>query len=149
MSEYLCSVRLYEKVYYLSKEGRERVGCEKVLKKTNQVMHYLMRNDLYLAFGCPSTWKNEVKLEVANEVTVIADALFINEKRYCICEIDHLQKMSVNREKIKKYRRLIELNVFERQPAFLWVTMTEYRRKELLKLMEGLAVNVYLTSDFK
>lgn len=149
MSDYLCSVRLEEKVYYLSKEGRERVGCDRILKKTNQIPHYLMRNALYIGFGCPATWRNEVKLSVKNEASIIADALFVRDGRYCICEIDNTQKMSVNREKIRKYRRLLELNVFEKPPAFIWATTTDYRKKELLKLCGGMSVHVYLASDFK
>lgn len=149
MSEYLYSFRKDENIYYLSKEGRERVGCEKVLKKTAQVEHYLMRNDLYIALGCPADWKSEVKLEIPAVVSVIADAFFVRSGVYCIIEIDHIQKMTVNREKVKKYRKLLELGVFEKPPVFIWMTTTEYRRKELTKLCEGMDVRVYLKTDFK
>ena len=151
LGDMVCTVRLHENVYYLSKEGRERVGCDRVLKKTNhQLLHHLIRNDLYLAYGCPSTWKQEVKLEVPGVVTVIADALFTKDNRYIICEIDHTQKMQENREKIRKYRQLIDLEgAFKYPPGFVWVTTTEYRKQQLLKLSEGMFVNVYLISDFK
>jgi hypothetical protein len=148
MSDYLNTVRLDENVYYLNAAGRDRVGATKVLKKTHQVTHHLMRNSLYLAHGCPSTWKIEVKLSVKGEVTVIADALFTMAGRYFICEVDNTQKMSENRAKVEKYRRLIELGVFEKAPKLIWITTTEYRRKQLAKLCEGLDVTVYLASDF-
>ena len=149
MAPYLNTVRLNENVYYLNAEGRERVGCQRVLKKTNQIEHYLMRNSLYIEKGCPSTWQNEVKLSVPGEVSVVADALFVMAGFYNIIEVDHTQKMSVNRQKIAKYRRLVELGVFEKSPKFIWITTTEYRRKQLAKLSEGLNVKVYLANEFK
>jgi hypothetical protein len=149
MEEYLNVVRLDENVYYLNAEGRERVGSEKILKKTNQITHHLMRNTLYLAHGCPVTWKNEVKLSVKGEVTVIADAIFEMAGTLHIIEVDHMQKMKENRSKIEKYKRLLELGVFKKQPKFIWITMTEYRKKQLLSLCEGMQVRVYLTDDFK
>ncbi|MEH6943665.1 replication-relaxation family protein [Bacillus sp. JJ722] len=148
MSQYLNSVRLHEKVYYLNSEGRALVGCEKVFKKTGQIRHYLLRNALYIAYGCPSTWRNEVKLSVPNEVTVIPDALFESDGRYVIVEVDCTQKMAVNREKVRRYRQLIALNVFKKPPAFIWITETDYRQKQLTKLCEGLQVRVHLAKDF-
>lgn len=148
LAPYLHSVRLSENVYYLNAAGRERVGGGKPLKKTHQIEHYLMRNSLYIALGCPATWRNEVKLAVKGEVSVVADALFAMSCVYHIIEVDHTQKMSVNREKARKYRRLIELGVFEKQPKFIWVTTTEYRRKQLTTLFDGLKVTVYLAKDF-
>jgi hypothetical protein len=148
MGDYLNTVRLGENVYYLNAAGRERIGATKVLKKTNQITHHLMRNSLYLAHGCPSSWKSEVKLSVKGEVTVIADALFTMAGRYYICEVDNTQKMSENRAKIGKYRRLIELGVFEKRPKLIWITTTDYRKKQLAKICEGLDVSIYLRSDF-
>ncbi|MCQ6275737.1 replication-relaxation family protein [Bacillus sp. V3B] len=148
MQDFLNVVRLHENVYYLNAEGRQRVGETKVLKRTHQITHHLMRNSLYLAFGCPATWKNEVKLIVKDEVSVIADAVFTMAGTYHIIEVDHTQKMIENREKIKKYRRLIELGVFEKPPKFIWATTTEYRKKQLLSLCKGMQVRVYLANEF-
>lgn len=148
LSEYVSTVRHRENVYYLNKEGRERVGCERILKKTHQVEHYLMRNQLFIALGCPATWRNEVRLSVKGEVSVVADAVFTMAGTFNIIEVDCTQKMSVNRLKIAKYRRLIELGVFEKPPKLIWITQTEYRKKQLLALCEGLKVTVYLSKDF-
>lgn len=147
MSEYLNTVRLGENVYYLNAEGRERVGATKVLKKTHQIEHHLMRNYLYIASGCPASWMTEVKFEVKGHVTVIADAVFTNGA-YNIVEVDNKQKMSKNREKIKKYRHLIELGVFEKPPKLIWITQTEHRKKQLLELCKGLNVSVKLAKDY-
>ncbi|KAB2332917.1 replication-relaxation family protein [Bacillus mesophilum] len=147
MNDYLHAVRLDEKVYYLNAAGRERVGATKVLKKTHQITHHLMRNSLYIAQGCPSSWKVEVKLAVKNEVTVIADALFTMADRYFICEVDNTQRMAENKAKIAKYRHLIALGVFKKQPKFIWITTTEYRRKQLEKMCEGLDARIYTRGD--
>lgn len=149
MSDYLHSVRLDEKVYYLNAYGREMVGANKVVKKTAQIEHYLMRNDLYLAYGCPTTWEQEIKLTVAGKVSVVADAVFNVGNRYHICEIDRTQRMAENHAKIHKYRELLSLGVFELKPKFIWLTTTEYRRKQLAKMCEGLDVKIYVVSEFK
>lgn len=149
MAEYLHTARLQENVYYLNANGRDRVGSTKVLKKTNQIEHYLMRNELYIANGCPASWKQEIKLTIKGQLTIVADALFIRDKTYHICEVDNTQKMSVNREKAKKYRRLVEIANFEKPPKFIWITTTEYRRKQLLALFEGMQVEVYFTDELK
>lgn len=148
MSEYVASFRDGQNIYYLSKEGRELVGCDKVRKKTIQARHYIMRNSIYIAFGCPSSWKNEMLLEIKDKVAVICDALFIKENRFHIVEVDHTQKMNKNRGKLERYKKLIELRAFQTQPKFIWITTTDYRRKQLLKLCEGLDVSVFTVSDF-
>jgi DNA-binding PadR family transcriptional regulator len=145
---YVSSFRDGENVYYLNQEGRERVGATKVCKKTAQARHHIMRNSAFIAFGSPMSWKAEMKLEVPGEVRIIADALFLKDKRYHIVEVDHQQKMSANRAKVKKYRRLMELSVFEQPPVFIWVTTTEFRRKQLLRICEGLDVHVFTITDF-
>ncbi len=148
MSEFLSHFKDGEYIYYLNKEGRERVGATKVLKKTAQARHYIMRNSLFIAYGCPSTWRNEIKLEVPKVVKVIADALFQREKRYHIVEVDHTQKMTKNKGKIERYRKLIESGVFEIPPKFVWITTTELRRKQIMSLSKGLDTQVFMAKDF-
>ncbi|MYL53323.1 hypothetical protein GLW08_08220 [Pontibacillus yanchengensis] len=148
MSPYLSSFRDGENVYYLNKEGRERVNAKKAFKKTTQARHYLMRNSLYIAFGSPATWKNEVKLEVSGNVKVIADAIFTRNNQYHIIEVDHTQKMSKNRGKIERYKQLIELGVFQKHPIFTWITTTAYREKQLSKLLDGMEHQIFTIADF-
>ncbi len=149
MSEYVSSFRDGENVYYLNKVGRERVNCRRVLKKTIQARHYIMRNYLYIAYGQPATWKNEIKLAVKGITSVICDALFVENNRYFIIEVDHTQKMSVNRRKIKKYQQLMTGGAFKIPPSFIWITTTEYRRKQLEKLHEGLDCRIFTVQDFQ
>lgn len=148
MEQYLNSFRDGENIYYLNKEGRERVNATRVLKKTTQARHYIMRNSLYIAYDCPSTWKNEIKFEVPKQVRVIADAYFIKDKRYHIVEVDHTQKMAKNKNKVERYRKLMELGVFEEPPLFIWITTTELRSKQLTELCEGLDIQIFTVKDF-
>ncbi len=101
-----------------------------------------MRNQLYIALGCPSTWRAEVRLKVNGDVSVIADAIYTEGGRYVIIEVDNTQKMAANRSKVANYKRLLALNVFEKSPYFIWLTTTEYRRKELTKINAGLYARI-------
>ncbi|MET3088743.1 replication-relaxation family protein [Priestia megaterium] len=148
LDEYVHYFRDGEKIYYLSKEGRERVDCNKVRKKTIQARHYIMRNYLYIAYGCPDTWENEVLLEIEGHVKVVCDAIFEKGGSDHIIEIDHTQKMSVNKLKINKYRQLFNSGAYKIKPKLIWMTTTDYRRKQLLKFCESLNVEVFTITDF-
>lgn len=87
-------------------------------------------------------------MDIKGIVSIIADALFTDNGRYHIVEVDYEQKMSANRIKMQKYRKLMECNVFEKKPKFIWYTTTEYRRKQLQKLCEGLDCNIFTVTDF-
>lgn len=137
------------KVYYLNKKGREAVDSTKIRKKTTTAKHYLMRNDLYIHFGKPASWSNEVKMKYKsdnNEITVVADAYYKTNKHHII-EIDNAQKMQKNKIKIEKYRRLIEKGVFKGMPELIWVTTTPYRQQTLQELCDGLDCKVYIRED--
>lgn len=136
-----------QNIYYLNKKGRLRVDCEKVRKKTHNVNHYLMRNDLYIQLGMPPTWRNEIRIK-NGDIIVVTDAIFKTD-RDNIVEIDNTQTMRKNRIKIEKYRRLIERNAFKKPPNIYWVTTTDNRKRKLTELCEGLRVYVYLQKDFK
>ena len=149
LSDYLKIIREgYQSIYYLSREGREYVDCEKIRKKGGHVQHFIMRNQYWLFYGCPSDWKNEVK--ISNEKTsVIADAVFTLNGFYHFLEVDNLQSMKENRAKINRYKDLLEslLKQFGYYPTLVWVTTTEHRRKQLEKACEGLKVKVYTLDD--
>ncbi|MGM8215189.1 replication-relaxation family protein [Bacillaceae bacterium W0354] len=152
MNPYLSHFYDGQKIYYLSKEGREKVNCKIARSKITTAQHYLMRNDLYIHLGQPATWRNEIKMisheGKKDEIVIVADAHFTRNGRHHIIEIDNMQKMKKNKIKIDKYRRLIQRNSFKEMPKLIWVTTTEYRRKALLDLSEGLDVDVYLPDDF-
>lgn len=76
LSEYLSSVREgYQSIYYLNKEGRQYVDCDKIRKKSSQIQHIVMRNQFWLHYGCPKDWRNEVKVSNGH-VSIVADAVF-------------------------------------------------------------------------
>jgi hypothetical protein len=145
LEPYLCHFREGENVYYLSRAGRDRVEASKVRKKTLQAIHYIMRNEAYIHFGRPHTWKNEVKVSDSN-VTIKADAMFTIDKKLHFVEVDHLQKMGENRLKVGKYHKLKESgHAFK----LIWITTTEYRKKQLTKLCEGLEVMIHTIADIR
>lgn len=151
LSEYLMSIREgYQSIYYLSKQGREYVDCEKIRKKGNHVNHTIMRNEFWLHYKCPRDWKNEVKISNGNH-SVVADAVFTRNGFYHFLEVDNLQSMKENRTKITRYKNLTESLVkqYGYHPTLIWLTTTEHRRKQLEKDSEGLKVKVYTLSDIK
>ncbi|OHR74028.1 hypothetical protein HMPREF3291_05385 [Bacillus sp. HMSC76G11] len=150
LSEYISSFRDGECVYYLNKEGREMVNAKKIRKKTLQARHFIMRNYIYIAYEQPSTWKTEVKVGVKEDkkTSIICDALFERDKRYHIVEVDHMQKMSINRLKVKKYKQLVDYGIFGNTPHFIWITTTDYRKKQLEKYCEDLDCTIFTIKDF-
>lgn len=149
MDEYLNSFRDGETIYYLSKEGRERINCSRVTKKTTTARHYIMRNALYIAFSQPETWKNEQRIR-HSAATIVCDATFtVDGTRYLI-EVDHEQKMTVNKSKMEKYQKLIEANAFGSMPVqIIWMTTSEYRRRQLEKFCDGLDAQIFIITDFQ
>ncbi|MBY0122123.1 replication-relaxation family protein [Bacillus sp. S/N-304-OC-R1] len=134
-----------KKIYYLNANGREIVQADKIRKKTPQVNHYLMRNDLYISMGRPSSWKNEVKVSV-NDITLVADAAYIYNKLHHFIEIDYKQSMSKNIQKIRKYKKL---STYNPQFVLVWVTTTPYRKKRLEQLCDGLMFKTYLWEELQ
>jgi hypothetical protein len=147
MAEYLSSFRNEDKqkVYYLNKAGRERVGAEKVRSKTMNVQHFLLRNQLWIAMRKPSTWQNEVKVTV-KDISIVSDARFLTgEKRDVLVEVDISQPMNINKQKIDKYRRIKELTGNEFH--IVWVTELESRKPKLQELMSGLPGRVFTAKE--
>jgi hypothetical protein len=141
-----------ENIYYLNRVGRERTGAAVARSRIAQVGHYLMRNDYFIKHR-PEEWRNEVKLTVKDVVTVIPDAYFrLNQRRQCL-EVDHLQHMNKNREKIEKYKTLKQTGAVQEKlkyfPRLVWVTLTETRKRQLAEWCEGLDVVIYLWDDIK
>ena len=152
MDKYLSSFYDGHNVYYLNKEGRERVNCDVIRKKTHNVNHYLMRNDVYIDYECPESWRNEIRFisqKGKSKFVVVCDATFEKDGITYLVEIDNTQTMKKNRVKIEKYRRMIERNVFGGMPRLIWVTTTPYRAELLKELCDGLEVGIYLTTDFR
>lgn len=147
MSEYLHSFRHgLENVYYLSKEGRERIKSNVIRKKTPNVQHYLLRNQLWIYLKYPSTWKNEVRIK-AKDISIVADAMFKRGKSNVFVEVDISQPMINNRKKIDKYRQIRDLT--GHNFLLVWVTELESRRAKLQEMMGDLKGKVFTLNDIK
>ncbi|MBS4173459.1 replication-relaxation family protein [Bacillus sp. FJAT-49736] len=147
LSPYLSNFREeYSTIYYLNKEGREYVSCNKIRRKTNYVNHIIMRNDFYIYAGFPSNWRNEIKIKL-DKYSVTCDALYVsNGKRYCL-EVDHKQNMKENKAKINRYITLFKLS--KDFPKLIWLTTTENRKNQLKELCKELPCIVYSIDDIR
>lgn len=147
MEEYLSTfLHGKEKVYYLNKLGRERVGAEIVRKKTPNIQHFLLRNQLWIALGRPHSWENEIKI-IVNDISIVCDAKYLLDKTDIIIEVDISQPMIKNKAKIERYRRIKEMtgNDFR----VFWVTELESRRPKLNELMKGLPGRVFTMNEIR
>ncbi|WP_286143820.1 replication-relaxation family protein [Bacillus sp. UNCCL81] len=156
MSDYVNVVKQGQYIYFLNAKGRGIVDCKKVRKSTGNFLHFVMRNALYIAYGMPTSWKNEIKISSKgatkkDTVVNIADALFKYQDTYHIVEVDNEQSMANNRKKIDKYNQLINRKAFgEYPPVMIWITTTELRRKQLTDLCTkyGITSQVFTANDF-
>ena len=151
LSEYLSSVRNgYQSIYYLNKRGRAYVECDKIRKNGGHVYHAIMRNDMWLYYGCPPDWRNEIKVSDGKS-SVIVDAMFTKSLRYHFLEVDRMQSMSENRAKIKRYIELVSNGKLAESlghvPTLVWLTTTELRRKQLQDACKALPVTKVFTID--
>jgi hypothetical protein len=153
MSPYLHHMPFYQtRAYYLSKEGRQRVGGQKKRTKTMQIEHYIMRNEAYFYFGSPITWKNEPEIVIPKKVKMQPDAQFTKSKHTYFLEVDNKQSMTENIEKIKKYRDLKDFGAIGEDgkfPTLVWITTNDVRKKRLQKLCDGLEIMVLTYEEIK
>jgi hypothetical protein len=154
LSSYLSSFREDNQstIYFLNKEGREYVNSNKERTKNKFINHVIMRNDFYIFSGFPHDWKNEIKYS-DNEFTVICDAIFKKDDKYQFLEVDSLQKMKENRTKIANYKGLFANKTihdhFGYFPKLVWLTTTDFRKKQLIDLCKGLPYAVYTINDIR
>lgn len=152
LADYLMTVKEgHQTVYYLSKLGREYVGCDKLRKKGNHVQHTIMRNHFWLFYGYPRDWQNEMKV-ILEKNYIVVDAMFTKNNFKHFLEVDNLQTMKENREKIKRYKQMIQnfLMQFGYYPTIVWLTTTGLRKNMLLEACEELPkTKVYTLSDIQ
>ncbi|KAB8138420.1 hypothetical protein F9U64_05315 [Gracilibacillus oryzae] len=142
----LSSVRYEKKIYFLSNRGKERVGVTQSKLKRDKIKHTLMRNDLYIKLGMPEGWKKEIPVHFGTE-TLISDATFQRAGRYSFVEIDNVQTMKTNYEKIRKYRALSNLikQQYNHVPTLIWYSLSETRKEKLKDacVKNGLKFKIY------
>ncbi|MBD7945285.1 replication-relaxation family protein [Psychrobacillus sp. Sa2BUA9] len=154
LTDYLSHVRNgHHFIYYLNATGRAYVDCKKVRKKSGHVEHTIMRNEFWLFYGCPSDWRNEVKVS-DSKATIICDSLFMKNFRYHFLEVDHTQPMSENRTKIARYIELYRNGLLAEKlkhfPTVIWLTTSELRRNQLIEACKELpSVKVYTINEIK
>jgi hypothetical protein len=154
LSPYVTSFREDDQstIYFLNKDGREYVNSNKERTKNKFVNHMIMRNQFYIYAGFPHDWKNEIKFSDDN-FSIICDALFKSNGKYQFLEVDSLQKMKVNRAKIEAYKGLFKNrtihNHFGYFPKLVWLTISDFRKKQLIELCRGLPYAVYTINDIK
>jgi hypothetical protein len=153
LESFTSHFRDIENIYYLNKKGRELLGSEKVVTKTLQYQHTLMRNDIYIYFGCPKNWHNEWVVPTP-EFKIVPDATFEAKGVVHFLEVDHMQKMKENYAKIDKYKRFKDKELWQKGnngtfPVLVFYTTKDSRQhqlKEYCKLKE-LNCLVYTKED--
>jgi hypothetical protein len=150
MDPYLNSFRDIEQIYYLNKAGRDKVGAEKVITRNAQFKHTLMRNDIYIKYGCPEVWRNEFELKT-KEFRFVADAIFkVGEAQYFL-EVDNQQKMKANKKKLENYLRFKNTASWQKYnksfPTLIFYTVTEVRKAQLQEMNPGLDLVVFTVAD--
>ncbi len=142
----LAAVRCEKKIYYLSNRGKERVGSSKGKLKRDKIKHTLLRNDLYIKLNMPTDWKNEVPVNF-HDTTIIPDAIYKDNGIFTFVEIDNVQTMKTNYEKIKKYKELsrVIFNKYRHHPVLVWYSLSETRKEKLRITCEkyGIKYQIY------
>ena len=151
LSPYVNSFLDKQNVYYLNKQGAERIGyTKKLLTQSMNYEHTIMRNELYIYFNQPKHWIPEFPVEWSKN-KLIADVFFKGKEKYYFAEIDNTQSMADNLKKLDKYRDLKQSQLVQKKighfPKLLWVTKSEVRKKRLEKHCKGLEYEIYLLND--
>lgn len=147
-------------MYYLNKTGREVIGSEDEVKWTLQAEHHLLRNDLYLHYGCPAEWKpeREIHFSIKNgmmmkDMKIVPDVFFTINGRIHLAEVDRTQSMAENKKKIENYQLIAPYmhHQFGHVPVIVFYTVTEMRRDKLKALCReaGVMCEVYTKEDLR
>jgi len=158
MGTYLNHTRMMENVYYLSKQGREFIGSNTIVKKTSQLEHKVMRNDMFIYYDYPTTWEQEKPFTFTDGKTrektkIIADAFFTMDNAHYFIEVDCQQKMIANYRKIDQYAKLFP--AYERKYnvdcMLVFYTNSEFRQKKLIQYAEknGVVIGVLTRRDLE
>lgn len=135
------AVRYEKKIYYLSNKGKQQIGSNQGELKKSQIIHALMRNDLYIRLGMPKEWYKERQIKWGDN-KLIPDVTFRKHGEYHFVEIDNRQTMKTNEEKIKKYKELSHViyQQYNHRPTIIWYSLSEIRKKKLKQLCEKYSI---------
>lgn len=144
-------------VYYLNKEGRDWIGATREVKYSYLIEHYLLRNELFIHYGCPKTWvvekRTHFKVIGQPEKSICPDARFQKEGVWHFIEVDRTQSMAENRKKILEYGELSPLieKDLGSKPVIIFYTIKSSRQAKLKELCKEAGVDcvVYHPDDIR
>lgn len=128
-------------VYYLNKKGRDYVGATEKVTKSGQVEHALLRNEIYILYSQPDTWKIEDPIEVNGKTFLIPDVKFKMDGTSYLVEVDRHQTMRNNKLKIDKYAE-----IKKHIPLLIWIIENEKRKPKLEEYLNQNGLNYYVVS---
>lgn len=152
MEPLLNVFRYTEHIYYLNKTGRLAVGAEKEVTKAGNWTHTLMRNDIYIHYGCPEIWENEFEVK-DGLISFFADAVFMAGGQAYFLEVDNQQKMKENKDKLLRYKAFKDGGRWQKShngnfPFLLFYTSSEARKAQIREMSPpGLDLKVLTSSD--
>lgn len=154
-----------EKVIYLNKAGRDLIASDKIINPSASMIHSLLRNEVYIHFGCPVDWRNEYPIEITigqenpfgvkfqhlnlgTKRKVICDALFTRNGYTYLIEVDNTRDMRDNKKKIESYKEVLpKLNM--NPPIICFVTQTEDRKRKLKEQLQGVRNQVMTFNEIR
>jgi hypothetical protein len=134
-------------VYHLNKEGRDWIGSTNEVKFSYQIEHYLLRNDLFIHYGCPKSWEIEkktvFKILGQPEKHIRPDARFQVDGVWNYVEIDRTQSMSENKKRIVEYGELSSVihQSLGYLPNIIFYTVKPSRKAKIKELCKEAGVN--------
>ncbi|GLO64769.1 replication-relaxation family protein [Oceanobacillus kimchii] len=133
----ILAARMEKKIYYLSNRGKQLIGSNQGILNRKEVVHTLMRNDLYIKLGMPKDWKKERPVTWGDN-KLIPDATFKSNGEFYFIEIDNQQTIATNKDKILKYKDLSYIihQQYNHRPTLIWYTLSLTRKKKLKELCE-------------
>lgn len=155
-----------EKVISLNKKGRDFIASEKdEVKISLQSIHYLLRNEVYIYFQCPSDWRNEYPHETSvkapnsfamfnaglspiDKKKVVSDAVFKRNGYFHLIEVDNEQDMKVNKKKVELYREILP-SLKDQVPILYFFTTTENRKRKLQEWLKGIRHEVMTFDEIR
>lgn len=140
-----------EKVVYLNKKGRDLIGSTREITKSAQLEHHLLRNEVYLYYGCPPDWKTEHTLEIENKparrvdyvvkgltpatkIKAVCDAYFKRNAVSYVIEVDNTRDMADNKRKVKLYAEILRSMPGH---TLVYFTKTTERKSKLTEWVNG------------
>lgn len=142
----ILATRLEKKIYYLSNKGKQIIGSNQGQLNKKEVVHVLMRNDLFIKLEMPDDWKKERPVKWGGN-KLIPDATFKKSGEYHFVEVDNQQTMATNIDKIKKYKDLSRMlfKQYNHHPTVIWYAASDLRKKKIKDICEkhGLKFVVY------